>query len=196
MGFMLPVSYGTFNHYFIKRRLFMMGVAQALKGIIVMLHPIVVNLLLTNFGQRGGMLLVSSLDAHAIFGMILMHPVEWHYKLIKVPTNSLHAAVPCTHIFQPKTREAYNHSICLLSVMNDEDEKSAEESKVEITDAEKQRPKCSRFWFEVAELLDLELLKERVYVNIVLGITFAMFADHMSTTLMPIYLVERGITMV
>lgn len=80
--------------------------------------------------------------------------------------------------------------------MNDEDEKSAEESKVEITDAEKQRPKCSRFWFEVAQLLDLELLKERVYVNIVLGITFAMFADHMSTTLMPIYLVERGITMV
>lgn len=80
----------------------MMGVAQALKGIIVMLHPIVVNLLLINFGQRGGMLCVAAFDAHVIFGMILMHPVEWHYKLIKVPTNSLHAAVPCTPHFSTK----------------------------------------------------------------------------------------------
>lgn len=80
--------------------------------------------------------------------------------------------------------------------MNDEEEKSAEELKVEMTDEGKQHPKCSRFWFKVASILDLELLKEPVYVNIVLGITFAMFADHMSTTLMPIYLVERGITMV
>lgn len=47
-------------------------------------------------------------------------------------------------------------------------------------------------WKAVVDFLDLTLLNDPVYVNIVLGISFALYSDMAFFTLQPLYLFELG----
>lgn len=64
-----------------------MSLTQTLKGVGIMTYPIVVQLLVDLYGFRGAALAVAGIHANAFFAMIVMHPVEWHYKTIKVPVE-------------------------------------------------------------------------------------------------------------
>lgn len=85
LGIMIPVGYTKFNQYFVKKRTFAMSVSQALKGIIITSHPILVKILMNEYGFRGTVAIIAAINAHSVLGMLLMHPIEWHYKIIKVP---------------------------------------------------------------------------------------------------------------
>lgn len=89
LGIMIPVGYTTFNHYFVKKRIFAMSVAQALKGIIITSHPILVKVLMNEYGFRGTVAMIAAINAHSVLGMLLMHPIEWHYKIVRVPEVEL-----------------------------------------------------------------------------------------------------------
>lgn len=89
MGLMLPVAYGTFNFYFVKKRDFAMYLAQTLKGVLIMLHPIMVVNLMNTFGFRYSMAIIAAVNANNIVGMLVMHPVEWHLKTVKTPIYEL-----------------------------------------------------------------------------------------------------------
>lgn len=82
---MVPVGYTTFNDYFVKKRIFMMGVTQAVKGAIIMMYPMSVNFLMKTYGFRYAMAILAAVNSHAIFGMLAMHPWQWHAKIIRVP---------------------------------------------------------------------------------------------------------------
>lgn len=86
-GFMIPVAYTTFNHYFIDKRVLMMSVAQSLIGVGTMFYPILVQFLMDKYGFRGSMAVISAFNAHAIFGMLVMHPIDWHYNIVKIPVD-------------------------------------------------------------------------------------------------------------
>ena len=92
IGIMLPSSYATFNSYFVKRRVLMMSFAQTLVGVGTMVYPLMVQLLMEKYGYRGMIAVIASINSHAIFGMLSMHPVEWHYEIIKIPVDE---AEPC-----------------------------------------------------------------------------------------------------
>lgn len=64
-----------------------MGLAQAIKGVVIMCYPIIVQFLQEKYGYRGTMAVLTAVSSHTIFAMILMHPVEWHLKTIKVPVD-------------------------------------------------------------------------------------------------------------
>lgn len=82
---MLPVGYTVFNDYFIERRVLCMGISQAVKGLGIMIYPKLMQFLLNEYGFRRTIAILAAINAHAIFGMLVMHPVEWHYKWIEVP---------------------------------------------------------------------------------------------------------------
>lgn len=84
-GFMIPTAYTTFNAYFVKKRMFVMSLCQASKGIGIMAYPIMVQYLMDKYGFRGAAAVISAIHAHNIFAMICMHPVEWHCEIIKIP---------------------------------------------------------------------------------------------------------------
>lgn len=71
----------------------MMSVAQSLIGVGSMVYPIVVQFLMDTYGFRGAMAVMAAINAHAIFGMLVMHPIEWHYKYIKI---AVHESKPRT----------------------------------------------------------------------------------------------------
>lgn len=51
-------------------------------------------------------------------------------------------------------------------------------------------------WQKVVDFLDLTLFKDLIYVNIALGISFALYSDTAFFTLQPMYLFELGFTQV
>lgn len=85
LGLIIPVAFGKFNQYFVHRRVFVMSLTQAFTGVLAMIYPIFVAYLRETFGFRGSVAIISAINAHVILSMIVMHPVDWHYKLIKTP---------------------------------------------------------------------------------------------------------------
>lgn len=93
-GLMTPAIYGTFNFYFVKKRVLAMSLVQILKGIFVMVHPALVGFLLTEYGFRGTVAIMAIINAHCILALLAMHPVEWHYKVVKIKIDA-NENVPC-----------------------------------------------------------------------------------------------------
>lgn len=84
---MTPVIYGTFNSYFVKKRVFAMSIVQILKGSFVMAHPILVRFLISQYGFRGTAAIVAAINANCVLAMLAMHPVKWHSNVVKVSVN-------------------------------------------------------------------------------------------------------------
>lgn len=88
-GFMIPVAYTTFNHYFVNKRVVMMSIAQTLIGVGTMIYPLMVRFLLDEYGFRGTMAIIAAINGHAIFGMLVMDDVKKHYKVIRIPMDEI-----------------------------------------------------------------------------------------------------------
>lgn len=94
---MFTVGYTCFNQYFMKRRIFMMTIAQLIKGIGSTTYPILAQFLMERFGFRGTLVIISAIHSHTIFAMVLMHPIEWHLKEVLVPINE---SEQCIYLFK------------------------------------------------------------------------------------------------
>lgn len=65
----------------------MMSATQSLVGLGTMIYPIFVQFLMDQYGFRGTVAIIAACSAHAILGMLVMHPVEWHQKIVRVPID-------------------------------------------------------------------------------------------------------------
>ena len=70
----------------------MMSCAQTLIGVGTMVYPLMIHFLLNEYGFRGMVAVIAAINAHVIFAMLVMHPVEWHYKVVEIPIED---AKPC-----------------------------------------------------------------------------------------------------
>lgn len=274
-GLILPTSYTTFNNYFVKNRVMWMGFAQALIGLGSMLYPIVMQRLLEWYGFRGCLLILASINAHAVLGMQLMQPVEWHMRRVPIDQEEqqqpkeeeqqpLQPRPPVVVHVQPETPlmpipeqefTQISSAVAPVSVTDSlsvshfgsrrvshvEEVLSSRASSITslgnwtgpvvVSDASPQMmhslqasrrhsiisgPPISpgngsgisngngnsnaaspivierNLWATIVDFLDLTLLKQPVYVNIVLGITFALYSDLAFFTMQPTYLFELG----
>ncbi|XP_034474080.1 uncharacterized protein LOC117781430 [Drosophila innubila] len=266
-GLCLPTCYTTFNNYFVQNRVMWMGFAQTLIGLGSMVYPIAMQKLMEWYGFRGCLLILTGINAHAVLGMLLMQPVEWHMK--KVPLDeeevqlqsTTHRPTVIVNV-QPETplkpipepefipMPGSDHITNSLSVSRFSSRRvsHAEEQTLKnltslsssitslgnwtgpvvVTDASPQMmhslqasrrqsvasgppatsngqissdvaavaPARKSLCATIVDFLDLTLLKQPVYVNIVLGITFALYSDITFFTMQPIYLFELGYTKV
>lgn len=75
---MLPVVFTGFNQYFVKRRTVMNSISQGLMTGASLILPVITQIFMDNYGQRGTALIFAALSLHALFSVILFQPVEWH----------------------------------------------------------------------------------------------------------------------
>ncbi|XP_033171831.1 monocarboxylate transporter 7 [Drosophila mauritiana] len=241
-GLMVPTCYTTFNHYFVKNRVMWMSFAQTLIGLGSMLYPIVMQKLMSWYGFRGCLLILTGLNAHAVFGMLVMHPVEWHMRRVPIqpeeqeelkelsptvvvrvqPETPLKAPreEPTFHTADPGARKLSHADEHMLKVLSSRASSITSlgnwSGPVVVSDASPQmmhslqasrRPSTiagapgavapvhatKKSWVRtIVDFLDLTLLKKPIYVNIVLGITFALYSDITFFTMQPVYLFELG----
>ncbi|XP_016949632.1 monocarboxylate transporter 7 [Drosophila biarmipes] len=250
-GLMVPTCYTTFNHYFVKNRVMWMSFAQTLIGLGAMLYPIVMQKLMHWYGFRGCLLILTGLNAHAILGMLVMHPVEWHMRRVpikeeeqelkelsdqpvkpavvvrvqpetplKVPKEepNFHAGDPVSrrlsHAEEHMLRVHSSRASSITSLGNWSGPVVVSDASPQMMHslqasrrqsmvvggaagaaggsvAQDDAPK--KGWVRtIVDFLDLTLLKKPIYVNIVLGITFALYSDITFFTMQPVYLFELG----
>ena len=71
-GMMVPVCYSTLNHYFKKRRTQAMSLIKAVQGFILIWYPQLVKVMLSVYGFRASLLIISAISLHTFPGMLAM----------------------------------------------------------------------------------------------------------------------------
>lgn len=66
-----------------------MGIAMTITGLGPVFMPLVISYLMSVFGARGTVLLLSGLLLHCVFCGMLLQPVKWHRKPICKLTSVL-----------------------------------------------------------------------------------------------------------
>ncbi|XP_037813118.1 monocarboxylate transporter 7 [Lucilia sericata] len=246
-GLMVPTSYTTFNNYFVKKRIMWMSFAQSLIGVGSMFYPVLMQKLLEAYGFRGCLMVLAAINSHAVLGMLLMQPVEWHMRKVQVEdeeiqeidnTLELARVTPKEQVEQISNtndcREEDSNHLSPLMYNRKSSQKLSREMLEKISsrcssitslgnwtgpivvsdaspemsnvlgsrrpstivsavnslpcDKEEKRSICQI----IVDFLDLTLLKKPIYVNIVLGISFALYSDIAFFTLQPLYMFELG----
>lgn len=100
----MTVAYTTFNTYFVKKRMFAMGLCQGLKGIGIMAYPIMVQFFMNTYGFRGAAVMIAAIHANCFFAMVILHKVEWHCKIIKTPIEE---STSCNYHLKKKRNYLY-----------------------------------------------------------------------------------------
>ncbi|XP_062140244.1 monocarboxylate transporter 7 [Drosophila sulfurigaster albostrigata] len=265
-GLIVPTCYTTFNNYFVLNRVMWMGFAQTLIGLGAMAYPIAMQKLLEWYGFRGCLLVLTGINAHAVLGMLLMQPVEWHMKRVPLDEEELQLqqqqpstpsqpvvvhvqpetplkpipelefatesevrdSLPVSHLSSRRvSSHAEEHALQILRsrassitslgnwtgsmVVSDASpqmmhslQASRRQSVISgspVGEQEAAAPPAEVITKKslcgtIVDFLDLTLLKQPVYVNIVLGITFALYSDITFFTMQPTYLFELGYTKV
>uniref|UniRef100_A0A182TYU4 Major facilitator superfamily (MFS) profile domain-containing protein n=1 Tax=Anopheles melas TaxID=34690 RepID=A0A182TYU4_9DIPT len=203
-GLMIPVSYTTFNAYFVEKRVVMMSVAQTLIGLGTMFYPIFIQRSMDAFGFRGCMAVLAAINSHTLLAMLVMHPVQWHMRRVPleydpVPTSAP-VAVAASDEKPSKTEDDFQELPAGqgLSQRNAKLRASRRASSIPglgnwsgpvvVSDSTERDTKPATKWQILVDFLDLTLLKDPIYVNIVLGISFALYSDLAFFTLQPMYL--------
>ncbi|XP_036337001.1 monocarboxylate transporter 13 [Rhagoletis pomonella] len=175
-GLIVPTSYTTFNNYFVKKRVMWMSFAQSLIGLGTMFYPVVMQKLMDLYGFRGCLLVLAAINAHAILGMLLMQPVEWHMRKVII-CEEQQLTVIKTSLPTVENEVKIINALPVLKTTSAASEQHAR-----------------NWWQLLVNFLDLTLLQLPIYVNIVLGISFALYSDIAFFTLQPLYLFELGFT--
>lgn len=69
-------------------------------------------------------------------------------------------------------------------------------TKINIHNSREKQPKSCTILGKIVHFLDLKLLNDPIYVNIVFGLAFALFSDSMFSTMLPTYMMDKGFTKV
>ncbi|XP_065365079.1 monocarboxylate transporter 9 [Calliphora vicina] len=250
-GLMVPTSYTTFNNYFVKKRIMWMSFAQSLIGVGSMFYPVLMQKLLETYGFRGCLMVLAAINSHAVLGMLLMQPVEWHMRKVDIEDEEIQEIDNTLelNVVTPKKRSVEHDNSPAEEISNSHEDDSDHLSplmynrkssqKLSREMLEKISSRCSSItslgnWTGpivvsdaspemsnvigsrrpstivpaqecqscgkdersmcqiIVDFLDLTLLKKPIYVNIVLGISFALYSDIAFFTLQPLYMFELG----
>ncbi|KDR22317.1 Monocarboxylate transporter 9 [Zootermopsis nevadensis] len=80
LGLMVPAVFTSFNHYFVRRRTFAMGITQVITGVGCMVIPIILQRLIEEYGTRGTQAIISAMGLNSLLSAIVQQPVEKHMK--------------------------------------------------------------------------------------------------------------------
>ncbi|XP_058121202.1 monocarboxylate transporter 7 [Anopheles ziemanni] len=204
-GLMIPVSYTTFNAYFVEKRVVMMSVAQTLIGLGTMFYPIFIQRTMDAFGFRGCMAVLAAVNSHTLVAMLVMHPVEWHMRRVPLVSEAVEAEAELDEKPERAEKDAENGdgptelpSAQALHHRGHRLRGSRRASSIPglgnwsgpvvVSDSTERDSEPATKWQILVDFLDLTLLKDPIYVNIVLGISFALYSDLAFFTLQSMYL--------
>ncbi|KAI4463679.1 monocarboxylate transporter [Holotrichia oblita] len=156
------------NSYFNKNRSKATGLSMTIAGIGIILSPQLVSVLLENYTVRQTMLIVSAIAAHSFIAASLLQPVQWHAK---------------TEVLPLEKKES------------DEDDKLLHENSIRNAEhPSKNTSTIKRFTKSIVNVLDLKLLKDPVFVNILVGLSIEYFSDFNFMWVIPFVLMEKGLS--
>ncbi|CAD7091336.1 unnamed protein product [Hermetia illucens] len=213
IGIIFPIVFSSFNQYFVERRAFMASATQIFIGLGKVGAPLGVQYLLDNYGFRGCLAILAAVNCHSILGMLVMHPVEWHMKkVLIIDEEDEKESTKPGHEESPNGKSEDDQQLKPLMVEHEEKSHmktspslrpSAANSRrdslisaaewggsVIISEALEREAKQPKKWKFVRSLLDLTLIEDPIYMNLVVGIVFTFYSDLAFSAFQPLYLFE------
>ncbi|XP_053975310.1 monocarboxylate transporter 2 isoform X1 [Hylaeus volcanicus] len=184
-GLAIASSFVALNTFFDKKRGQAVGFSMAGTTLAMMLVPQFIHILLSAYGFRGATMIVGAWALHSTVGACLLRPLEpKERKVAEKDTN--------------KTAE---NDILLRENNNGARKKlenDIEMSKIDIgKDDEKddEKGKHDQSFFErIRKTFDLDLLKDSIYLNVIIGLSLYYVAESNFKLMTPFFLSSIGMT--
>ncbi|CAK1602347.1 unnamed protein product [Parnassius mnemosyne] len=172
-GMMVPVCYSSLNYYFVRNRTQVMSIIKAIQGFALIWYPQLIKMLMSNYGFRGTLLIISGASFHTFPGMIVMKTSAKSTKVFKTARN---------------VNGKIEENVDLLTIENG---KTIVDSKV---NGKSRKIKIDKMRKELLKLINMKVLKDPVFCNICIGQSFVNFSDLTFFILQPILLFQYGYT--
>ncbi|XP_016919323.1 monocarboxylate transporter 2-like isoform X1 [Apis cerana] len=182
-GLAIAASFVALNTFFDKKRGQAVGFSMAGTTLAMMVVPQLIHLLLDAYGFRGAMLIVGGWALHSAVGACLLRPfrVESSKPLGKPVNNS-------------------SENDTLLRLNDAETTKKVEygtndcENNTTTYEEIKQHGKENELLRKIKETFDLDLFKDGVYLNIIVGLSLYYVAESNFKLMTPFFLSSIGMS--
>ncbi|XP_044734933.1 monocarboxylate transporter 12-B-like [Chrysoperla carnea] len=202
LGLIAPSSFVAVNTYFSKRRGRAVGMAMAGTGLGQMLMPHVVRILLDEYGYRGTTLIIGGLALNGVVGSSLFQPINWHMKTIDEHVLLLKDNEKIVNFSTSNKSEKYQNNNASKNVVIALQHSSTNDTKVEVERSisidSPSKALISRqtseakpsLWQRFVTILDLNLLKDPIFLSITFGLSIVYSAGIYFSMLFPFFLQE------
>ncbi|XP_011501559.1 PREDICTED: monocarboxylate transporter 4-like [Ceratosolen solmsi marchali] len=168
------------NTYFNEKRGQAVGVYMLVAGLGQIFVPHVISLILSIYNSEGTMLILGGMTLNHIIGALLLHPIEWHAKRVNNAENKSES------IKTIGDDANINHQMRKLSILG----LRSEDVKKSSAPRAKNKFLLMGMIQQVAMILDLELLRDTVYMTTFTCLSFVLFVELNFNVLMPLILDE------
>ncbi|XP_076291674.1 monocarboxylate transporter 12-B-like [Lasioglossum baleicum] len=182
-GLALASSFVALNTFFDKKRGQAVGFSMAGTTLAMMLVPQLIHVLLDAYGFQGAILIIGACALHSAVGSCLLRPIESGNRAVikrgpKQPTES-------------DTLLNKNGNGVVKEIYNDNDPPRDGSLTKHETKCKKQD---ETYFSKIKETLDLDLLKDGVYLNVIVGLSLYYVAESNFKLMTPFFLTSIGMS--
>ncbi|XP_031828547.1 monocarboxylate transporter 12-like isoform X2 [Nomia melanderi] len=182
-GLAIASSFVALNTFFDKKRGQAVGFSMAGTTLAMMLVPQLIHVLLDSYGFRGAMLIIGGWALHSVVGACLLRPLKTDdEKAVKEIADKPH---------ESDTLLQKNSNGVTEEVRNDGDPSKTE---TPIKNEAKHKKKRESYLSKIKETLDLDLLKNGVYLNVIIGLSLYYVAESNFKLMTPFFLSSIGMS--
>ncbi|KAK1129011.1 hypothetical protein K0M31_020145 [Melipona bicolor] len=187
-GLAIASSFVALNTFFDKKRGQAVGFSMAGTTLAMMIVPQLVHLLLSSYGFRGAMLIVGGWALHSVVGACLLRPLNTEFKSTKADAKQrVNNTSGNDTLLEVKSNGVVKRAGC--------DTSDSENNMVEYDKTEEVKKKSKNEYFKkIKETFDLDLLKDGVYLNIVIGLSLYYVAESNFKLMTPFFLTSIGMS--
>ncbi|CAK9821509.1 Monocarboxylate transporter 12 [Anthophora retusa] len=186
-GLAIASSFVALNTFFDKKRGQAVGFSMAGTTLAMMLVPQLIHLLLDAYGFRGAMLIVGGWALHSTVGACLLRPIE--IKKTKPAKKGANNSSEIDTLLQKNTNGV------IKNIGNGIDDVKNDNAKNERKDEPKEKLK-NEFLEKIKETFDFDLLKDSVYLNVIIGSSLYYVAESNFKLMTPFFLASIGMNKV
>ncbi|XP_020283491.1 monocarboxylate transporter 13-like [Pseudomyrmex gracilis] len=179
-GLAVACAFVALNTFFDKKRGQAVGFSMAGTALGMMLMPQLIHILLDLYGFRGTTLIAGGWALHSLVGSCLLRPVKEQPSPIEKKTDEERE----TEALLMKTNPAGLRRMSNGSTW----------TKDQTADEPKIPSKTALFLKQIMTMFDLDLLKDSVYLNVILGCSIFYVAESNFKLLTPFFLSNIGMT--
>ncbi|KAI4494860.1 hypothetical protein M0804_001061 [Polistes exclamans] len=196
-GIAIASAFVALNTFFDKKRGQAVGFSMAGTTLAMMLVPQLIHVLLKSYGFCGTMMIISAWALHSVVGACLLRSLETKQKETSIPKKTT----------EPKEKDALlqKTSTSLRKVTNGtshdngdgrrrSETRVADSKIIEIEDDDSKKKTTTTFFDKIMKTFDLDLLKDTVYLNVVVGTSLYYVAESNFKLMTPFFLSSIGMT--
>ncbi|KAI4503670.1 hypothetical protein M0802_001073 [Mischocyttarus mexicanus] len=192
-GIAIASAFVALNTFFDKKRGQAVGFSMAGTTLAMMLVPQLVHILLGSYGFRGTMMIISAWALHSVVGACLLRSVETQ-KETSIPKK----------ITEPKEKDALlkRNSTSLRKLTNSTNHENTDGRRRSETNVDSKIieivddgiKKKGTIFDKIKKTFDLDLLKDTIYLNVVVGTSLYYVAESNFKLMTPFFLSSIGMT--